>query len=206
MSEGAQRCCSWATAVYWRCPGYKESFLTCSHAVAGAGEAVGVLHSLCSGGRRQRQRGGQQQHAAQWLKTHPTLCSFTPRLQCWLAHTAVCCYHLRRALYHCNYCHRDISDNIRIKCAVCADFDLCVECFSVGVEVNGHINTHSYKVMDNLSFPIFHPNWGVSRTWGVIAVSCWWHMGGSSAGILQHHPVTPLTGLGSCLEVGCAVP
>lgn len=63
-------------------------------------------------------------------------------------------------MYHCNYCHRDISDNIRIKCAVCADFDLCVECFSVGVEINGHSNEHSYKVMDNLSFPIFHPNWG----------------------------------------------
>lgn len=73
-----------------------------------------------------------------------------------------------RALYHCNYCQRDISDNIRIKCATCADFDLCVECFSVGVEINGHNSGHNYKVMDNLSFPIFHPNWGVSgvdRTW-----------------------------------------
>lgn len=71
---------------------------------------------------------------------------------------------LCRALYHCNYCQRDISDNIRIKCAVCADFDLCVECFSVGVEINGHSNDHSYKVMDNLCFPIFHPSWGVSGT------------------------------------------
>jgi hypothetical protein len=67
-----------------------------------------------------------------------------------------------RALYHCNYCHRDISDNIRIKCAVCADFDLCVECFSVGVEINGHTNGHAYRVVDNLSFPILHPAWGVS--------------------------------------------
>lgn len=70
--------------------------------------------------------------------------------------------HTYRALYHCNYCHRDISDNIRIKCATCADFDLCVECFGIGVEINGHTNDHTYKVMDNLSFPIFHPNWGVS--------------------------------------------
>jgi hypothetical protein len=74
---------------------------------------------------------------------------------------------LCRALYHCNYCQRDISDNIRIKCAVCADFDLCVECFSVGVEINGHSNDHSYKVMDNLCFPIFHPSWGVSDTGAV---------------------------------------
>lgn len=73
-----------------------------------------------------------------------------------------------RALYHCNYCQRDISDNIRIKCATCADFDLCVECFSVGVEIMGHTNDHTYKVMDNLSFPIFHPNWGVSRQLRVV--------------------------------------
>lgn len=73
-----------------------------------------------------------------------------------------CSAHTHRALYHCNYCHRDISDNIRIKCATCADFDLCVECFGIGVEINGHTNDHTYKVMDNLSFPIFHPNWGVS--------------------------------------------
>jgi transcriptional adapter 2-alpha len=32
----------------------------------------------------------------------------------------------------------------------------------VGAEINGHSNSHSYKVMDNLSFPIFHPSWGVS--------------------------------------------
>ena len=67
-----------------------------------------------------------------------------------------------RALYHCNYCHKDISDNVRIKCADCPDFDLCVECFSVGVETSAHSNAHSYRVMDNLSFPIFHPSWGVS--------------------------------------------
>ncbi len=35
----------------------------------------------------------------------------------------------RRALYHCNYCDKDISASVRIKCAVCADFDLCLECF-----------------------------------------------------------------------------
>jgi hypothetical protein len=67
-----------------------------------------------------------------------------------------------RALYHCNYCHKDISDNVRIKCADCPDFDLCVECFCVGVETNVHSNSHSCRVMDNLSFPIFHPSWGVS--------------------------------------------
>lgn len=51
--------------------------------------------------------------------------------------SAVC-----RALYHCNYCHKDISNEVRIKCADCQDFDLCLDCFAVGVEVTPHKNTH----------------------------------------------------------------
>ena len=66
-----------------------------------------------------------------------------------------------RALYHCNYCDKDISARVRIKCAVCADFDLCLECFSVGVEITPHRRDHAYRVVDDLSFPLFHPDWGV---------------------------------------------
>jgi hypothetical protein len=50
---------------------------------------------------------------------------------------------------------------VRIKCAVCPDFDLCLECFSVGVEINPHKSNHAYRVVDNLSFPLYHPEWGV---------------------------------------------
>lgn len=53
----------------------------------------------------------------------------------------------KRALYHCNYCNKDITGKIRIKCAVCPDFDLCIECFSVGVEVHPHKSNHPYRVM-----------------------------------------------------------
>ncbi|EEF39499.1 transcriptional adaptor, putative [Ricinus communis] len=65
----------------------------------------------------------------------------------------------KRALYHCNYCNKDITGKIRIKCAMCPDFDLCIECFSVGAEVTPHKSNHPYKVMDNLSFPLICPNW-----------------------------------------------
>ncbi len=51
---------------------------------------------------------------------------------------------------------------VRIKCAVCPDFDLCLDCFSVGVEITPHQNDHAYRVMDSLSFPLYHPDWGVS--------------------------------------------
>ncbi|KAF3451863.1 hypothetical protein FNV43_RR07959 [Rhamnella rubrinervis] len=65
----------------------------------------------------------------------------------------------KRALYHCNYCNKDITGKIRIKCVMCPDFDLCIDCFSVGAEVTPHKNNHPYRVMDNLSFPLICPDW-----------------------------------------------
>ncbi|KAB1222153.1 Transcriptional adapter ADA2 [Morella rubra] len=67
------------------------------------------------------------------------------------------------ALYHCNYCNKDISGRIRIKCIMCPDFDLCVECFSVGAEVTPHKSNHPYRVMDNLSFPLMCPDWNADE-------------------------------------------
>ncbi|XP_027185891.1 transcriptional adapter ADA2b [Coffea eugenioides] len=65
----------------------------------------------------------------------------------------------KRALYHCNYCKKDITGRTRIKCAACSDFDLCIECFSVGAEVYPHKSNHPYRVMDVLSFPLICPDW-----------------------------------------------
>ncbi|KAF6145060.1 hypothetical protein GIB67_013411 [Kingdonia uniflora] len=69
----------------------------------------------------------------------------------------------KRALYHCNYCNKDLSGKIRIKCVKCPDFDLCVECFSVGAEVTPHKSNHPYRVMDNLSFPLICPDWNADE-------------------------------------------
>lgn len=69
----------------------------------------------------------------------------------------------RRGLYHCNACQRDISGGVRIKCARCTDFDLCVECFAVGAELKPHKANHPYHVMDNLSFPLLDPDWNADE-------------------------------------------
>ncbi|KAL7102525.1 hypothetical protein ACP275_08G125300 [Erythranthe tilingii] len=69
----------------------------------------------------------------------------------------------KKALYHCNYCNKDISGKIRIKCVVCSDFDLCIECFSVGAEVYPHKSNHPYRVMDNLAFPLICPDWNADE-------------------------------------------
>lgn len=52
--------------------------------------------------------------------------------------------------YNCDYCQKDITGKIRIKCAVCPDFDLCVECMSVGAEITPHKCDHAYRVMVRL--------------------------------------------------------
>lgn len=70
---------------------------------------------------------------------------------------------LNKNRYHCNYCRKDITECVRIKCSVCTDFDLCVECFSVGVEITPHKNFHEYQVMDNMHFPLFDEAWGADE-------------------------------------------
>lgn len=66
-------------------------------------------------------------------------------------------------MYHCDYCHKDLSTSLRIKCAVCPDFDLCLECFSVGAEIKPHSKTHAYRIVDNLSFPVYTLDWGADQ-------------------------------------------
>ena len=68
-----------------------------------------------------------------------------------------------RALFSCAYCQKDISNVVRIRCAVCSNFDLCVECFSVGVELQPHKAFHNYHVIDNMSFPLFTRDWGADE-------------------------------------------
>ncbi|CAI5956462.1 unnamed protein product [Closterium sp. NIES-64] len=77
----------------------------------------------------------------------------------------------RKGVYHCNYCHRDVTGEVRVKCAACVDFDLCAECFSVGAAahlprtptmscLHGRIltvpNPHH---QDTMSFPLVREDW-----------------------------------------------
>jgi transcriptional adapter 2-alpha len=67
------------------------------------------------------------------------------------------------ARFHCDYCQRDISNVTRIKCSICSDFDLCLDCFSVGVELNEHKSNHDYQVVDQMNFPLFDERWGADE-------------------------------------------
>ncbi len=54
----------------------------------------------------------------------------------------------------CDYCQADIP-GLRVRCADCPDFDLCLQCFSCGAQIGKHKNTHKYVFMNNGGFAIF---------------------------------------------------
>eukprot|EP00038_Savillea_parva_P031173 m.83466 g.83466 ORF g.83466 m.83466 type:complete len:588 (+) comp9539_c0_seq2:204-1967(+) len=59
----------------------------------------------------------------------------------------------------CVACSRDVSTDVHIACAVCANCNMCVGCFSTGFEQGTHRNTHPYKVIDNMRFSVTEPSW-----------------------------------------------
>ena len=60
--------------------------------------------------------------------------------------------------FNCDYCQEDIT-GLRIKCAECSDFDLCLECFACGAQTGKHKNSHKYLFMNNGGFTIFPAPW-----------------------------------------------
>lgn len=68
--------------------------------------------------------------------------------------------------YVCDVCSADITSTVRIRCAhpSCNEYDLCVLCFSQGSSSGSHQPaTHSYKVIEQNSFPIFDRDWGADE-------------------------------------------
>ena len=45
--------------------------------------------------------------------------------------------------FNCNYCQEELP-GLRIKCAECLDFDMCLVCFSSGAQLGKHKNNHKY--------------------------------------------------------------
>ncbi|CAH1968874.1 unnamed protein product [Acanthoscelides obtectus] len=54
----------------------------------------------------------------------------------------------------CTYCQEEIN-GLRIQCCVCPDFDICLQCFSVGAEIGPHKNDHAYKFVDQCVSSVF---------------------------------------------------
>nr|PNR47232.1 hypothetical protein PHYPA_014352 [Physcomitrium patens] len=52
------------------------------------------------------------------------------------------------AAHQCNYCFDDVSGTFRIECHECPDCELCIECFSINVEITRHKSSHSYQAIN----------------------------------------------------------
>lgn len=66
-------------------------------------------------------------------------------------------------LYHCDVCSSDCTNRIRIKCAICTDYDLCVPCFASGSSTLDHKPWHDYQIIEQNTYPIFDRNWGADE-------------------------------------------
>jgi len=65
--------------------------------------------------------------------------------------------------YHCDFCHTDLTSKVRIRCAECHDFDLCVNCFAGGKEKGHHRSDHTYIPIGRRSFPLFLRDWSADE-------------------------------------------
>lgn len=68
----------------------------------------------------------------------------------------------KEVVYKCNNCGSSLSQEFRVRCAICPKFDLCGDCFSVGAEIPPHLNTHPYRIVDCLDVPLFSRDWTIS--------------------------------------------
>ncbi len=61
----------------------------------------------------------------------------------------------------CQICQNDISQNIKILCAVCDELVYCIDCF-VNEKPHGTFkdsHKHDYHFVDKLNFNVFHEQW-----------------------------------------------
>ncbi|KAG0676785.1 Transcriptional adapter ada2 [Pichia californica] len=65
--------------------------------------------------------------------------------------------------FHCDVCSSDCTRRIRITCAECQDYDLCVPCFAAGKSSGKHKPWHDYKVIEQHQYPIFDEDWGADE-------------------------------------------
>lgn len=71
--------------------------------------------------------------------------------------------HQNTSRFHCDFCGRDLSFAIRARCAVCADYDSCLDCFSVGAALYPHKPEHAYRLIEVVHTPIFQQGWSADE-------------------------------------------
>ncbi|QLL30769.1 hypothetical protein HG536_0A05840 [Torulaspora globosa] len=65
--------------------------------------------------------------------------------------------------FHCDVCSSDCTNRVRISCAECPEYDLCVPCFSQGSYNGNHRPYHDYRIIETKSYPILCEDWGADE-------------------------------------------
>lgn len=71
-------------------------------------------------------------------------------------------------MYHCDVCSSDCTNRIRINCAECPEYDLCVPCFANGSATGPHKPYHAYRIIEQNAYPVFTPDWGADEELALI--------------------------------------
>ncbi|CCF59901.1 hypothetical protein KAFR_0I01200 [Kazachstania africana CBS 2517] len=70
--------------------------------------------------------------------------------------------------FHCDVCSADCTNRVRISCAECPEYDLCVPCFSQGSYNGNHRPFHAYRIIETNSYPILCEDWGADEELALI--------------------------------------
>ncbi|SCV01377.1 LAMI_0G11100g1_1 [Lachancea mirantina] len=70
--------------------------------------------------------------------------------------------------FHCDVCSSDCTNRVRISCALCPEYDLCVPCFSQGLYSGSHRPYHDYRVIETNAYPILCEEWGADEELALI--------------------------------------
>ncbi|CCE65173.1 hypothetical protein TPHA_0K00390 [Tetrapisispora phaffii CBS 4417] len=70
--------------------------------------------------------------------------------------------------FHCDICSSDCTNRVRISCAECPEYDLCVPCFSQGLYNGNHRPYHPYRIVETNSYPILCEGWGADEELALI--------------------------------------
>lgn len=70
--------------------------------------------------------------------------------------------------FHCDICSADCTNRVRVSCAECPEYDLCVPCFSQGLYNGNHRPFHPYRIIETNSYPILSEDWGADEELALI--------------------------------------
>ena len=59
----------------------------------------------------------------------------------------------------CEVCLKEVTRLCYIKCSLCDNLNLCVNCFAMARSKGAHTSRHPYQVIDPMKFPLLDPHW-----------------------------------------------